>query len=106
MPNLKELRKRISSVKGTQKITRAMKMVAAAKLRRATEAALAAREYSGGIAELFHSLLGSMDDLAEHPLVAEREEVRSAAIVVLSSDRGLCGSFNSALFRSVERFVW
>ena len=106
MPSLKELRTRISSVKGTQKITRAMKMVAAAKLRRATEAALSAREYSGGIEELFHSLLGTMDDMAEHPLVAEREEVRSAAIVVLSSDRGLCGSFNSALFRSVERFVW
>ncbi len=106
MPSLKELRKRIESVKGTQKITRAMKMVAAAKLRKATEAALSARDYSGGIEELFQSLLGSLDDLAEHPLVAEREEVRSAAIVVLSSDRGLCGSFNSGLFRSVERFVW
>lgn len=106
MPNLKDLRKRISSVKGTQKITRAMKMVAAAKLRRATEAALSARDYSGGVEELFQSLVGSMDDVADHPLVAERENVRSAAIVVLSTDRGLCGSFNSSLFRAVERFVW
>jgi len=106
MPSLKDLRKRITSVKSTQQITRAMKMVAASKLRKATEAALSARDFSAGIDELFHSMMSSMDDAAEHPLVAGREEVKSAAIVVLSSDRGLCGSFNSGLFRTVERFVW
>ena len=106
MPSLKDLRKRIASVKSTQQITKAMKMVAASKLRKATEAALSARDYSGGIEDLFQSLMASMDDAVEHPLVAGRDDVRSAAIVVLSSDRGLCGSFNSGLFRTVERFVW
>jgi len=106
MPNLKDIRKRIASVKSTQQITKAMKMVAAAKLRKATEAALQARAYSGGMEELFQSMIASMDDAGSHPLIVEREEVRSAAIVLLASDRGLCGSFNSGLFRQVERFVW
>ena len=106
MPSLKDLRKRIASVKSTQQITKAMKMVAASKLRKATEAALSARDYSAGIEELFQSLMSSMGDAAEHPLIAGRDEVKSAAIVVLSSNRGLCGSFNSGLFRTVERFVW
>jgi F-type H+-transporting ATPase subunit gamma len=106
MPNLKDIRKRIASVKSTQQITRAMKAVAGAKLRKATEAALSARAYSGGMEELFHSIVGRMEGLDAHPAIAGRPEVRNAAVVVLSSDRGLCGSFNSGLFREVERFVW
>ena len=106
MPNLKDIRKRITSVKSTQQITKAMKMVAAAKLRKATEAALEARAYSVAIDELFCSMIASMDDAGSHPLIAERTEVRHAAVVLLGSDRGLCGSFNSGLFRKVERFIW
>jgi len=106
MPNLKDIRKRIASVKSTQQITKAMKAVAGAKLRKATEAALSARAYSGGMEELFHALVGRMEGLDAHPAIAGRPDVKNAAVVVLSSDRGLCGSFNSGLFREVERFVW
>ena len=106
MPNLKDIRRRIVSVKSTQQITKAMKMVAASKLRKATEAALSARDYAGGMEELFHSVIGRVEGLDVHPLVAERDEVRTAAIVMMGSDKGLCGSFNSGLFRHVERFVW
>lgn len=106
MPNLKDIRKRISSVKSTQKITRAMKMVAASKLRKATEAALAARPYAVGIEELVQTLVLRSEAFADHPLVQERQDVRCAAVVVIGSDRGLCGSFNTNLFRNVERFIW
>ncbi len=106
MPNLKDIRKRITSVKSTQQITKAMKMVAASYLRKATEAALEARPYAESMEELFQSLITRMDDLGDVPLVAGRDEVRTAAVVVLGSDRGLCGSFNTGLFRVVERFVW
>ena len=106
MPSLKDIRKRISSVKSTQQITKAMKMVAASKLRKATEAALEARPYSGALEELFQTLVSRIDDLGDVPLVAEREDVRSAVVVVLGSDRGLCGGFNTGLFRKVERFIW
>ncbi len=106
MPSLKDIRKRISSVKSTQKITKAMKMVAASKLRKATEAALAARPYAVGIEELVRTLVVRSEAFADHPLVKERQEVRCAAVVVIGSDRGLCGSFNTNLFRNVERFIW
>ncbi len=106
MPSLKDIRKRIGSVKSTQQITKAMKMVAASKLRKATEAALEARPYSGALEELFQTLVSRIDDLGDVPLVAEREEVRTAVVLVLGSDRGLCGSFNTGLFRKLERFIW
>jgi F-type H+-transporting ATPase subunit gamma len=106
MPNLKDIRKRISSVKSTQKITKAMKMVAASKLRKATEAALAARPYALGIEEMVQTLVLRTGAFADHPLVREREDVRTAAVVIIGSDRGLCGSFNTNLFRNVERFIW
>jgi F-type H+-transporting ATPase subunit gamma len=106
MPNLKDIRKRISSVKSTQQITKAMKMVAASYLRKATEAALEARPYADSMEELFQSLISRMEDLDDVPLVVGRDEVRTAAVVVLGSNRGLCGSFNTSLFRVVERFVW
>ena len=106
MPSLKDIRNRIASVKSTQQITKAMKMVAAARLRKATEAALAARAFSVGMEELFQSMVGRMEGLDAHPAIVERPDPKSAAIVLLASDRGLCGSFNSGLFRHVERFVW
>jgi len=100
MANLKEIRRRISSVKGTQKITRAMKMVAAAKLRKAQEAAEKFRAY----ADLTTSVLaevaqGASED--DHPLLARRENIDSSVILVVSADRGLCGGFNSNLNRLV-----
>jgi F-type H+-transporting ATPase subunit gamma len=99
MATLREIRGRIVGVKKTQKITKAMKMVAAAKLRRAQTGVVSARPYARAMGALLEQLAGG-SDLAQHPLVAERE-VRSVAIVVVTSDRGLCGAFNSNLIKAV-----
>jgi len=103
MPSLKALRKRIATVRSTQQITRAMKMVAAAKLRRAQEAAERARPYAAKLAEMFEAVAAGVEP-DTHPLLARREE-RRIDLVVVSSDRGLCGGYNSNLFRHLARFV-
>jgi F-type H+-transporting ATPase subunit gamma len=98
MPSLKELRNRIASVKSTQKITKAMQMVAAAKLRRAQEAALAARPYSqrmrAVLANLAHGLQGRSD---APPLMAGTGRDDTHLLVVCTADRGLCGGFNASI---------
>ena len=102
MPNLKDLRKRIGSVRSTQQITKAMKMVAAARLRRAQEAAERARPYAAKLTEMFSAVVAGLSEEA-HPLLAHREE-RRLDLVVLSSDRGLCGGYNANLLRQAEGF--
>jgi F-type H+-transporting ATPase subunit gamma len=97
MPSLQHIRRRIGSVKNTQKITKAMKLVAGAKLRRAQDRILAARPYAQKMAELLGGL-GSSIQRDLHPLLTHREE-RKASIVVISADRGLCGSFNANVIR-------
>jgi len=104
MPSLKAIRKRISSVRNTQKITKAMKMVSAAKLRRAQDAALAARPYADKLRELLRSVASSATDEA-HPLLRVAEAPERVRLVVLTSDRGLCGAYNSALLRQAEAFL-
>jgi len=101
LATLKQIRRRIRSVKSTQQITRAMEMVAAAKLRRATERALASRPYALKAAEMLQSLAGAASTLA-HPLFEVRP-VQRRLIVVLASDKGLCGSYNMNVFRRVEQ---
>src|SRR5262245_65009324 len=103
MANLKALRKRIATVRSTQKITKAMKMVAAARLRRAQEAAERARPYSAKLAELFAAVAAGTEPEA-HPLLARREE-RRIDLLVITSDRGLCGGYNANLLRLGEAFV-
>ena len=103
MANLRAIRKRISSVKSTQQITRAMKMVSAAKLRRAQEAIVAARPYARKMRDVALSVAGRVDSSA-HPLLVSREAKRLALLVV-TSDRGLCGSFNAGLTRYVQRYI-
>ena len=103
MANLRAIRKRISSVKSTQQITRAMKMVSAAKLRRAQDAIVAARPYAQKMREVALSVAGRVESGA-HPLLASREGKRLALLVV-TSDRGLCGSFNAGLTRHVQRYI-
>jgi F-type H+-transporting ATPase subunit gamma len=103
MPSLKDLRKRIGSVRSTQQITNAMKMIAAARLRRAQEAAEQARPYAAKLTEMFTSVVSGLSEEA-HPLLARREE-RRIDLVVLTSDRGLCGGFNANLLRQSERFL-
>src|SRR5262245_26930191 len=99
MPTLRDIRRRIRSVESTQKITRAMKLVAAAKLRRAQERVLAARPYASKMAELLGNLVGATgEDGAPHPLLEQREGPRRQ-IVVIASDRGLAGAFNSNILR-------
>ena len=104
MATIRDLRSRIVSVQKTQKITRAMKMVAAAKLARATRQIHAARPY----AEKLRAVLGSVASGVEvdaHPLLAPRENVRTLEIVLFTSDRGLCGGYNSNLVRRAKSVI-
>jgi F-type H+-transporting ATPase subunit gamma len=103
MPSLKDFRKRIGSVRSTQQITKAMKMIAAARLRRAQQAAEQARPYAAKLTEMFTAVVGGLSEEA-HPLLARREE-RRIDLVVLTSDRGLCGGFNANLLRQAETFL-
>jgi F-type H+-transporting ATPase subunit gamma len=103
MPSLKAIRRRITSVKNTRKITRAMKLVAAAKLRRAQDAIIAARPYTTALAEVVAELAGAAGKDA-HPLFEERP-AHKASVIVFTSDRGLAGPFNSAIVKRVEQFA-
>jgi F-type H+-transporting ATPase subunit gamma len=103
MPALLDIRRRIRSVKNTQQITKAMKMVSAAKLRRATEAVFAARPYSRKMVDVLNSL-ASRADPTLHPLLWERGQERQL-LVVITSDKGLCGGFNSNILRQAVRVL-
>jgi len=102
MASLKDIRKRIGSVKNTRQITRAMKMVAAAKLRRSQEAILATRPYAYRIYSILLSL--AQKEEVKHPLLVNRREKR-VRLVVLAGDRGLCGAFNAGIFKEAVRFI-
>lgn len=104
MPSLKAIRKRISSVKSTQQITKAMKMVAAAKLRRAQEAAVQARPYSEKLEGMVAHLLQRVDS-GSHPLMKVPDAQERCLVLVVSSDRGLCGGYNANLLREVDDWV-
>jgi F-type H+-transporting ATPase subunit gamma len=100
MPSLKDLRNRITSVKSTRKITKAMQMVAAAKLRRAQESALAARPYSERMATVLANLSSSMEGRDDAPqLLAGTGKGQTHLLVVCTAERGLCGGFNSSIAR-------
>ncbi|MCX6640820.1 MAG: ATP synthase F1 subunit gamma [bacterium] len=103
MPSLKQIKRRISSVKSTQQITRAMKMVAAAKLRRAQENIIKARPYSLKLRDVIKDLAARCDR-SLHPLLALRQP-KEIGVVVVTSDRGLCGSFNSSILRRAVREI-
>jgi F-type H+-transporting ATPase subunit gamma len=103
MPSLRDIRRRIASVKNTQQITNAMKMVSAAKLQRAQDRVMAARPYS----EHLHQLIAHLDTRVQpqaHPLLTPREEGKTL-LVVVTSDRGLCGGFNANVQRAAAEFV-
>lgn len=104
MPSLKSIKKRISSVKNTRQITKAMKMVSAAKLRRAQENVVAARPYATKLAEVLGRLAGSVPADCS-PLLQRREGASKALLVVVTSDRGLCGGFNANLCKAADRFI-
>lgn len=104
MPSLKDIRRRITSVKKTQQITRAMRMVAGAKLRRAEESILAARPYSDQMRETLAEVARAQRE-AEHPLLLPHPELRRVELLVVSSDRGLCGAFNANVVKYGERLL-
>ncbi|MGE4579051.1 MAG: ATP synthase F1 subunit gamma [Desulfuromonadales bacterium] len=103
MASLKDIKKRISSVKNTSQITKAMKMVSAAKLRRAQDAVVSARPYAEKMLEVLSSL-ALREDTEAHPLLQQRGKGR-ALVVLMTADRGLCGGFNANISKAVERFV-
>lgn len=117
MPSIKDLKKRIGTVKNTQQTTRAMKMVSAAKLRRAQEAILSHRPYARRIGSLISNLTASLDltseaAQAEFPLLFKRavgeadgETKSKTLLVVVTSDRGLCGGFNSNAIKTAQRWI-
>ena len=106
MPNLKELKNRISSVKSTRKITSAMKMVAASKLRRAQELAESSRFYADSLSFILSSLAGNTKNSADLPeILTGRENSKISLLIINSSDRGLCGGFNSNLFRNSKKLI-
>ena len=102
MATLLDFRRRIRSVKNTQQITRAMKFVAAARLRRAQEAALAARPYALELARVLRSTMARIES-PEHPLLAKRPE-NNILVIVLTGERGLAGAFNSNVLRKAHEF--
>ena len=103
MPTLLDFRRRIRSVKNTQQITRAMKFVAAARLRQAQEAALAARPYAKELARVLRSTMARLE-WPQHPLLARRPEER-ILVIVLSGERGLAGAFNANILKRAAEFL-
>jgi F-type H+-transporting ATPase subunit gamma len=104
MATLKDIRKRITSVRSTQKITRAMKLVAAARLRRSQDAAIHARNYADEMERLIYRVSASVGEKAPE-LMRRRSDVGSLDLMVISSDRGLCGGFNETLMNRVGEAV-
>src|SRR5512147_2812819 len=103
MPALIDIRRRIRSVKSTEQITKAMKMVSASKLRRAQEAMFAARPYARKMMEVLASM-ASRATPGSHPLLAARTGTKTALIVV-TADKGLCGGFNANIIRTASQFL-
>ena len=110
MPNILDIRRRIRSVVNTRQITKAMKTVSAAKLRRAQESALAARPYSQMLTNVLKSLVSRADiydpftGVPRHPLLAERPE-KNILLIVVTGDKGLAGAFNTNILKMVSRFI-
>ncbi len=107
MPSLIDIRRRIRSVKNTQQITKAMKMVAAARLRRAQDTVIAARPYARMLREMLSNVAAataSDERVASQPLLAHREE-RRIELILVTADRGLAGAFNANLIKGAQRFL-
>jgi len=103
MPNILDIRRRIRSVKNTQQITKAMKMVSAAKLRRAQERVMSARPYAQKILSVLNSLV-TRSEGQTHPLLEDRGGER-IQLVVVTADKGLCGAFNSNIIKAAQTFI-
>ncbi|MGB9913618.1 MAG: ATP synthase F1 subunit gamma [Candidatus Kapaibacteriota bacterium] len=105
MATLRDIKRRMAAVASTGKITQAMRMVSSAKLKRAQDAIINARPYSLLLKSNLEKLIESIGEDYFHPLLEKREKIQSICLVVITSDRGLCGSFNSNLIRFVSRDI-
>lgn len=103
MASLRDIKRKIGSVKNTQKITKAMKMVSAAKMRRAQDSMESARPFAAKIGDVVKNIAQRVNAEA-HPFLAQRSEVKNVGVIVVSSDRGLCGAFNSGILRETSAF--
>lgn len=104
MPSLKDIKRRIVSVKNTQKITHAMKLVSAAKFARANHAVIAARPYGDGFEDMVEKVVAAAGDVPSR-LTETRGQYKKELLILVATDRGLCGSLNSALFKVANRYV-
>src|SRR4029453_12831644 len=104
MPNLLDIRRRLKSVKNTQQITKAMKMVSAAKLKRAQDRVVTARPFANKMIEVLGELAGRTDENFHHPLLDQREDNRYL-LVLITADKGLCGAFNTNLIKAAQAFI-
>jgi F-type H+-transporting ATPase subunit gamma len=104
MASLKAIRRRISSVQNTQKITKAMKMVSAAKLRRAQDAATSSRPYAEKLTAMLSNVAARVGT-GSHPLLQSRDDVKSIHLLLITADRGLCGGYNANLIRKTSAFL-
>ena len=104
MGNLKEIRTRISSIESTEKITSAMKLVSAAKFRRAQQAIIALRPYSNKLSEIMRSISDAADTAEDMPLFAQRTPEK-VVIITITSNKGLCGSFNSSIIKETNHLL-
>ncbi|MFN8390469.1 MAG: ATP synthase F1 subunit gamma [Bdellovibrionota bacterium] len=103
MAGLKTIRRRIVSVRNTKQITRAMKLVSAAKLRRAQDAALSGRKFSERLAQIFRVVLRELPDDFSHPLFTTRPEVKRRRVIFVSGERGLCGAYNANVTKAIQQ---
>ena len=104
MPNLLDIRRRLKSVKNTQQITKAMKMVSAAKLKRAQDRVVTARPFANKMMEVLGELAGRTDENFHHPLLDARGDERYL-LVLITADKGLCGAFNTNLIKAAQAFI-
>jgi len=105
MATLREISNRIVGVKSTAKITQAMRMVSASKLRRAQSSIETARPYVLKMGEVLKNLVSVVGDDYTHPLIQKRKTVNNIAVIVIASDRGLCGSFNTNILRYAMNYI-
>lgn len=104
MASLRDIRRRIKGVKNIRQVTKAMNMIAAARLRRAQSKAESARPYAERLSEILQDVVASSGGAARHPLMAQRE-VKRVGLVLVTADRGLCGAFNAGIIREAQRFL-
>ncbi len=104
MPNLLDIRRRLKSVKNTQQITKAMKMVSAAKLKRAQDRVVTARPFANKMIEVLGQLADRTDESFHHPLLDQREDDHYL-LVLITADKGLCGAFNTNLIKAAQSFI-